>query len=298
MTSWLEICVTVENEAKAEAVADVLQLFAVGDEGVALEQLGDPEDVSPTAMLPEVLVKLYVDEARDSAEFRQTLTAALHDAHFPPPTFNLIRQQDWANAWKEHYKPLRIGKRFWIQPSWEPAANPLPDDLVITLDPGMAFGTGTHATTQLCLAALETYLQTGDDVLDLGTGSGILAIGAAQLGAGQILAVDTDELAIRASAENAAQNSVSSAIELLEGSLNVVERRGWDLVVANILAPIIVGMLQHDEMITYVKPGGVMILSGILAVQTEEVVSNLVEDATVLEVAQQGDWVAIVVQRH
>ena len=296
MNSWLEICVTVENEAKAEAVADVLQLFAVGDEGVALEQLGDPDDVRPTAMLSEVLVKLYVDEVRDSAEFRQSLITALQSKTFPTPTFNLIRQQDWANAWKKHYQPLRIGERFWIQPSWQPAENPAADDLVITLDPGMAFGTGTHETTQLCLAALESYLQAGDDVLDLGTGSGILAIGAAQLGAGVILAVDTDELAMTATAENAAQNHVQSAITLRQGSLNVVERQDWDIVVANILAPIIIEMLQHDGLSRYVKRQGLLILSGILAVQSAEVISHLT-DATVLSIVQQGDWVAIIARR-
>ena len=297
MNNWLEICVTVDNEAKAEAVADVLQLFAVGDEGVALEQLGDPDDVRPTAMLSEILVKLYVDEERDSAEFRQSLTSTLQSKTFPAPTFNLIRQQDWANAWKEHYKPLRIGQRFWIQPSWEPAENTTADDLVITLDPGMAFGTGTHETTQLCLAALEHHLQAGDDVLDLGTGSGILAIGAAQLGAGAILAVDPDALAVTATAENAAQNHVGDAIALRQGSLNVVVRQDWDVVVANILAPIIIEMLQSDGLSRYVKRGGLLILSGILTVQSAEVISHLT-DAAILSVDQKGDWVAIIARRN
>lgn len=296
MSSWLEICVQVENEANAEAVAQVLQLFAVGDEGVAVEQLGDPEDVSPTAMLPEVLVKLYVDEERDSAEFRTTITQKLADTGFPAPTFQRIQQQDWANAWKEHYKPLRIGQRFWIQPTWLPTENPYADDLIIMLDPGMAFGTGTHETTQLCLAALEQYLRLGNAVLDLGTGSGILAIGAALLGANHILAVDTDELAVSATQDNATQNNVAEAIAIQQGSLSVVDNRQWDVVVANILAPTIIQLLQEDDLAEYVKPNGYLILSGILAVQTDEVVANLAE-VSVIDVLQQGDWVAIVAQR-
>ena len=297
MTDWLEICVVTQNEQETEAVADALQLFAIDDEGVAIEQAGDPNDVDPKALLPETLVKLFIDVVRDSAEIRQTITDTLVKQNLPVPTYNIIREQDWANAWKENYKPLRIGKRFWIRPSWLADPAPNSDDIVIQLDPGMAFGTGTHETTRLCLALLEEYVERGSSMLDVGCGSGILAIGAAKLGAQPILAFDNDPLAIDATEQNSADNQVDHLIETQLATLSAMPKAKWDVVVANILAPVLQELLANDSLLDHVESDGVLILSGILDVQAADMVSAIeTAGGTILKQVSDGDWVALVAQ--
>ncbi len=295
--SWLEISVVTENEQQTEAVTDVLQLFALDEEGVATEQLGDPNDVNPTALLPQTLVKLYIDTERDSAEIRTAISNALDERALPTPTYCIIEEQDWAETWKQSIKPLRIGERFWIRPSWIESAPPNVDDIVIELDPGMAFGTGTHETTQLCLALLEKYVRKGMAVLDAGCGSGILAIGAAKLGAAPIVAFDNDPLAIAATVQNSAENQVAAAIDARLGTLTDIAASRWHVVVANILAPILQGMLRKDGLLNYVDQNGVLILSGILAVQSAEICQTIEQvGGRLIEKVQKGDWVALVAQ--
>ncbi|HFC12649.1 MAG TPA: 50S ribosomal protein L11 methyltransferase [Anaerolineae bacterium] len=295
MTNWLEISVTTLSENATEAATDVLQLFALGDEGVAIEQIGDPDDVDPQALLPETLVKLYVDGGRDSAELRQTITQALQDRTLPRPHFNIIKEEDWANAWKDNFKPLRIGKRFWIEPSWIKNSAPHPDDIVLQLDPGMAFGTGTHETTQLCLALLEQYVKPQVSLLDVGTGSGILAIGAAKLGAAPILAFDNDPLAVEATGRNALDNGVAALIQVQEASVAQIKQKGWDIVVVNILAHIIKTLLVDEKLLSFVAKDGVMIFSGILGIQSAEMVTAIqAAGASIVEIIEQGEWIAII----
>jgi ribosomal protein L11 methyltransferase len=181
----------------------------------------------------------------------------------------------------------------------------MPEEVVVRLDPGMAFGTGTHPTTQLCLAALERYVQPGASVLDLGTGSGILAIAAAKLGARPVLGLDIDAEAVRAARENVDANGVGDAVSVELGSLREVidigdlrfEIRGWGLVVANILSSIIVRLLD-EGLARVVAPGGPLILSGILETQAEEV-EQAARQAGLLvsERTQLGDWVAVVARK-
>lgn len=293
---WIEVCVTVSNEADVEAVAALLQLFALGDEGVAVEQLGDPDEVDPMAMLPGTHVKLYMEGARVSAETVQQIEEKLSESGFPSPKISTIREQDWANAWKEHYSAFRVGKRLWIQPNWLENSAPNDDDIVLILDPGMAFGTGTHATTQMCLEALERVIRPNDSVLDVGCGSGILSIAAKKLGADRILGFDNDEIAVTASHYNASLND--TRLDFAEGTLSQFAEKEWDVVVANILAPIIHKLLREDGLLTYVRPSGYLILSGILDVQSAETQQIVAEQGGVVEtVMTQGDWVAIVVRR-
>ncbi|MCA9973857.1 MAG: 50S ribosomal protein L11 methyltransferase [Anaerolineales bacterium] len=271
---WLEISVATDGEA-AEAVAEMLRPFAYQD-GVVLEQLGDETSAEPDALLPTVSVKIYVPGSEDTPALRRRIEENLYHMNrlypVPAPVFKRLADQDWANAWKAHYHPFRIGKRLWIQPSWRTAEQDAADpdaDIILTLDPGMAFGTGTHPTTQMCLELLEELVQPGVCVLDVGTGSGILAVAAAKLGAETVWGIDTDELAVRAATENAAQNGVT--LTVWRGMLPSVERRGWDLVVVNILAPVIVALLRDDGLLRYVAPGGRLILSGIIDTQAEMV---------------------------
>ena len=306
MSYWLEVNVLTDGEG-AEAVAEVLRPFAYND-GVVLEQLGDEANPEHDALETAVTVKIYIPEAEDTPQLRQRLEEIIYHMGrlypIPPPTFRQLQEQDWANAWKAHYHPFRIGKKIWIQPSWlengraaDDGDQAQPEDVVLVLDPGMAFGTGLHPTTQMCLQALEAVLQPGDSVLDVGTGSGILAIAAAKMGAGNVRAFDTDPLAVQTTVENAAQNGVA-AIQVHQGVLADVPLTRWKVVVVNILAHVIVSLLDNDSLLDYVAPGGKLILSGIIEEQLE-VVETAVAQAggQIADKIQVRDWICLIVSR-
>lgn len=307
MTVFTEISVTVDGEA-AEAVAEVLRPFAYQD-GVVLEQLGDPNDPDPLAVEPEVTVKIYVPEKDDTPDLRRRLQEILYHLNrlypVPPPTFKTLEEKDWANAWKEHYHPFRVGQRIWIRPSWydseeegaTTAETATENDVVLMLDPGMAFGTGLHPTTQKCLRALEKIVQPGQQVLDVGTGSGILAIAAVKLGAANVVGVDTDEMAVKTAVANAQQNQVSEQIVVWQGDLSTVTARGWDVVLVNILAPVIIGLLNEGQLMDYVADNGRLVLSGIIDSQAGDVMDAVANaGGHVVETLAVRDWVTLIVQ--
>ena len=303
---WLEVSVITDGEG-AEAIAEALKPFA-HQESVVLEQLGDMDDLDPNALEPAVTVKIYASEERDTPEFRQRIEEVVYQYGrlypIPPPTFRKLEDQDWANAWKEHYHPFRIGEKIWIQPSWidiveetDGVEGVRSDDVILTLDPGMAFGTGLHPTTQMCMRAIEMVVKPGMTVLDVGTGSGILAIAAAKLGASHLLAFDTDALAVKATQENCIKNGVAEKISLFEGTLDQVEEKGWDVVVVNILAPVIIQLFQNDDLMSYVAENGRLILSGIIEEQGEGVETAVAEaGGCVVEKLQVRDWVSYIIQ--
>jgi ribosomal protein L11 methyltransferase len=305
---WLEVSVITDGEG-AEAIAEALKPFA-HQESVVLEQLGDMDDLDPDALEPAVTVKIYASEEDDTLAYRQRIEEVIYQYGrlypIPPPTFRKLEDQDWTNAWKEHYHPFRIGNRIWIQPSWlDPQKKVddsdvdgiLPDDVVLTLDPGMAFGTGLHPTTQMCLRALEAIVEPGMTVLDVGTGSGILAIAAAKLGASRLLAFDTDVLAVKATVENTAKNSVAEKVTVFQGTLDQVEEKNWDVVVVNILAPVIIGLLEDDGLMSYMGGNGRLILSGIIEEQGAGVETAVVDaGGCVVEKLQIRDWVSYIIK--
>lgn len=304
---WLEVSLVVSGEA-AEAVADVLTRFA--PEGVALEATGlvtapDTDETRPTG---EVRVRAYLPAGDDLETRRGQLEEALWHLGqllpLPAPEYKSVAAADWSEAWKANFQPIRIGRRLFIIPAW--LHPPLgPDDVAVRLDPGMAFGTGTHPTTQLCLQAIERHLQPGQALLDLGTGSGILAIAAAKLGAGPILAVDIDEEAVGVARENARANAVAEQLTLETGSLAEVLAgrfgRQWvgvPFVVANILARVIVSLLDEGLSQT-VAPGGLLVLSGILESQAYQVKAALpAQGLTLVAQEQIDDWVAILARKE
>lgn len=305
---WLEVSVVADGEA-AEAVADVLRPLAY-QEGVVLEQApvqqGDPRGPDPTAieLEPEVTVKIYLPGNEDTPAKRQRIREVLYYLGrlypIPEPAFRKLADQDWAEAWKAHYTPFRVGRRLWIRPSWttlEEAA--AADDVILTLDPGMAFGTGLHPTTQMCLQALERLARPGMRVLDVGTGSGILAIAALRLGATSALAVDNDPQAVAAAGENALANGVAGQMDVREGSLSGVTGRGqWDLVLVNILAPVIVSLIQEDGLLDYVTAGGRLLLSGIIDEQAPAVREALAAaGGFVVDEMTVRDWVTLIAGR-
>jgi ribosomal protein L11 methyltransferase len=302
---WLEVSVVTDGEG-AEAVAEALRPFAY-NEGVALEQLGDAINPDPEALEAAVTVKIYRPEDEDTPAIRRRIEEVLYHLGrlypLPPPTFRKLEEKDWANAWKEHYHPFRIGNRIWIQPSWQ-VLDPTnaqeghirPQDVVLTLDPGMAFGTGLHPTTQMCLQALAQFVRPGMRLLDVGTGSGILAIAGAKLGAESLLAIDIDKVAVRTAIANAEQNDVLDRITIQLGTLPMVQEKGWDIVVVNILAPVIVTLLQEAKLLTYVAKDGHLILSGVIDQQAPDVAAAVADAGG--EVEQRytvRDWVTFIV---
>jgi ribosomal protein L11 methyltransferase len=302
VSRWIEITLRVDGEA-AEAAAELLNRY--GYQGVAVEQEGIPPDKLDEDQLPPpttLAVRAYLPDDDRAVETQRQFAEALAYMRlmypFPEPLYRTIAEEDWAEAWKAYYHPIRLGRRIVIRPIWV-EMDTAADDIVIALDPGMAFGTGTHPTTQLCLEAIEDHVQPGHTVLDLGTGSGILAIAAAKLGAGHILAVDIDPVAVAVCIENAAQNGAAERITIQEGSLESVlaSARRFDVLVANILARVIVAMCdQHLGEV--IRPGGMGIFSGILNTQADEVEAALrTTGLTPMARRQQGDWVVIEARR-
>ena len=204
-------------------------------------------------------------------------------------TLRTVEEADWANAWKAFYKPMRVGRHLLVTPPWE-TPDLAPTDIPLVIDPGMAFGTGSHPTTQLCLAALEDYVRPGMTVADIGTGSGILAIAAAKLGAASVLGTDNDPLCVRIAAENAAVNGVSIPTQ------SDFPTGTYDLVVANILADVIIGM--GDPLAQIVRPDGTLIVSGIIDTRESDVRLALEgEGFFPLETRTSGEWVALLFRR-
>lgn len=312
MTNWLEVSLTVNGEL-AEAVADVFARYAPN--GVMTEQAvnftNDEDEGTPVGPIT-VRAYLTADERLD--ETRQKLEESLYYLGMiqplPAPVFKPVADQNWMEAWKVHYRPIPVGRKLIIVPVW--MDSPDPARIPIKIDPGMAFGTGTHPTTQLCLELMEALTEDRgswtatprstvhgpSSVIDVGCGSGILSVAALKLGARQALGVDIDEAAIKNSRENAVNNGVDSAAFLLGlGSVDEVKAGKFafsqaPLVLANILAPVLIRLLEAG-LAELVAPGGAIILSGILDHQAAEVAEAAKQHGLVfVEQKQMGDWVA------
>ncbi len=289
--AWLEIAVEVAG-IDAEAGADTFRQHCPG--GVAIQPSGfqDGDDYVVDGDAPAVVTG-YLPPGAESQRVRRSLRTALRFAPLQSlPRWRRARrlqEGDWRDSWKRYFRPLRIGRRLLVKPSWttyEAAAA----DTVIEIDPGMAFGTGQHPTTAMCLRALESRLSPGEAVLDLGAGSGILAIAAARLGAGRVLALDTDPLAVKAARENAAANRVSGRVEVREGTLP--EGAGgerFDVIVANI-SSVTIGRLA-PSLAAALREGGVLIASGFLDDTVGELGGGFVEAGLSVErVDAEGVW--------
>jgi ribosomal protein L11 methyltransferase len=330
--TWLELSVDVDPEA-VESISELLAREGYNG-GVVVDQPiipgADGPEYSFDASKP-VTLRTYIPVDERVEAVRARVEHALW--HFGqirpvgPLRVRSLEEEDWANAWKQHYTVHHIGERTVIVPSWlEYEAQP--GDIVLRLDPGMAFGTGLHPTTQLCLAFIEHYVKSGASVLDLGCGSGILAVAAARLGA-TVLALDTDPIAVEATRENVTRNDVAGRVTVAEGSLGAgatmghwlswdTETRrqgdketdtspfppvplssllGVDLIVANIIARVLAALAQ--DMADALKPGGTLIASGIIADREQEVVDAFAAARLApRERRQEGDWVALVYQKQ
>ena len=202
-----------------------------------------------------------------------------------------VDEEDWSNAWKKYYHPVQVGEHLVVCPSWE-AYDRKPDDVVLTLNPGMAFGTGTHDTTRLCMELLEKYITPQDTVLDVGCGSGILAITAALLGANKIIGCDIDEVAVKVAGENAALNGVQDRIAFHQGDLTSQVEGSFQIICANIVADVIIRL--SEDVGRYLAKDGIFITSGIIDTREQDVLNALEQNGfQVIERRTSGGWVAL-----
>ncbi|ODV57110.1 MULTISPECIES: 50S ribosomal protein L11 methyltransferase [Lysinibacillus] len=309
---WSELSIHTKNEA-VEAISNILH--EAGASGVVIEdsaefakpredQFGEIYALNEEDFPKDgVIVKAYLSESSFLNETVEEIKAAITNL----TNFNIdigenvvsiveVNEEDWATAWKQYYHPVKISERFTIVPTWEQYTPVSTDELIIELDPGMAFGTGTHPTTVMCLQGLEKVIKEGDTVVDIGTGSGVLSIGAALLGAKNVHALDLDEVAVRSAQENVALNKVEDKVAVFHGNLLDTVKEPADVVVANILAEII--MSFTDDAFTIVKPGGLYVTSGIIGAKRDEVKVALEASGFIIEeVLLMEDWVAIIARR-
>ncbi len=293
---WLELSV----DAPPEFVEPLTEIFRrYGEGGVAVEQRGGynpdegelppaPERVSITAYLP---IDATTDSRRAQIDVGVRLIARL--APISPLRERRISESDWRDGWKEFFHALRVGRRIVICPAWR-EADAREGDIVVRIDPGMAFGTGHHPTTRMCLEMLERMVEPGDRILDVGCGSGILSIAAAMLGAERAVGLEIDPVAARTGRANVETNALGDRVSLLRGTLPSPHAppQSFDIVVANISARVVTDLAAH--LVGCVAQGGALIASGILEERLDGVVAALeAEGATVRERFADGDWVAI-----
>lgn len=303
---WSEVQITTTNEAE-DAVAEAF--YEAGAGGVAIESRDDVSGVWNDPCVnyidegllarpagTSVIKGYFPSDAQTDARVREILLkiAKMPECGLDPGSGELkiveVADEDWANSWKKYFVPTKVSSDITVVPSWESYA-PKEGETIIDMDPGMAFGTGTHETTRLCAEALEKYVAPGMSVVDVGCGTGILSIIAAKAGAGSVIAIDLDPVAVRVTRENAEKNGVADQIKLYEGNLLEALEDGVkaDLVVANILAQAVI--VLASEVGEILAEDGVFIASGIITEYLSDVVDALEENSfTVLETAQMGEW--------
>jgi ribosomal protein L11 methyltransferase len=298
--AWLELSVSVEPEA----VESVSAAFAEYGQGVALEQAVESSRDGDLVHLPPdapVLVKTYLpladpDVERRRIQLEKAVWALGKLRQVGELRVRTIHEADWATAWKDYFFVHRVGERTVIVPSWrESEYQPRERDVVLLLDPGMAFGTGLHPTTRLCLRAAEELVEPGQRVLDVGAGSGILSIAAAHLGAGLVDAIEIESVAAAVCQENVERNAVADIVHVRRGTLEE-PGEAYDLVLANITIRTLLEL--HPLLARSLRPGGRAVLSGVLAERADELldvlrVSGWRHDGT----DQEQDWVALRVSR-
>lgn len=292
---WLELSTRAEAET-VEAIAEIFQQYG---QGVAIEEpfVANPDETYYVDYTQPVRITTYLARDPRAAAQRERIEEALHWLGRLRPVEPLavreIAEQDWENAWKRHFFVRHVGKRLVIVPSWRQYM-PKPGEVVLDLDPGMAFGTGVHPTTRLCLHLLERWLQPAARVLDLGTGSGILAIAAAKLGAGQVVARDVEPTAARVAQENVERNGVAAAVAVAQGTLaSVPAGERFDLALANINLRVLREVLP--ALAARLRPQGAAILSGVLH-EYEPALREAVAAAGLewRERRREKDWIAVV----
>ncbi len=311
--SWLEIEIRTTAEAK-EAVTNILyeadvQGIVIEDPNDILNQDSDKNDWDYIDMsfvenyYEGVLIKGYFEKDEFIDDKIQTIKEKVHML----PTYDLnigsgeiftseVEDKDWNSEWKKYFKPVKIGNSIIIKPTWEEYSDKK-DDIIINIDPGLAFGTGTHETTSMCIEEIEKHIKNSDIVLDIGTGTGILAIAAAKLGAQNVIGIDVDENCVRTAKENVKHNQENAKVKIIKGNLLDSISEEADVVIANIIADIIIDITNYIG--NYLKKDGIFISSGILVDKLEEVENSLLNNEfDILHTAQKGEWACITAKKR
>lgn len=299
MNDWLELTIktAADNLEETEAVAVMAAKGGIYTEDYSsLEK--EVEEIARIDLIDEELLKkdrnialvhMFISPEDEPQGVILYLKERLPDAEI---SMGNVSEEDWANNWKRFYKPFPVGKKLYVKPQWEEADERAEGRETLILDPGMAFGSGTHETTRLCLEMLENFITPETKLLDVGCGSGILAIAGMKLGAKKAVAVDIDALAVKVANENAEINKVGGKIEFICGDLAEKVTGEFDLIVANIVADVIIRLTKDIK--TFLKKGGVFVASGIIDSREEEVV-NAVKACglSITEIARDKGWVAL-----
>ena len=310
---WTEVLIKVDPQA-VEAVTDIL--YGLGAQGVAIDEPVDVQRLREDELywdyIDEKLLENDTEETKIMAYFSEEETnlpekiAVIKEKIRNLTEFGLsigsgtvelsnVNQEDWESAWKQYFKPVHVTDRIVVKPEWE-EYSPQEGEIVIEIDPGMAFGTGTHETTSMCINQIEKNLKAGDRVIDIGSGSGILSMAAVLLGAEKATGVDLDPVAVRVALENVELNNLQDKIDILHGNLTDVIREKADIVVANIMADIILILLEDVR--EFIKDDGLFISSGIIQEKRAAVEARLLEkNFSIVEVETKGEWCAITAQK-
>ena len=310
---WIELIVHTTTDGSDE-VSSVL--MEAGASGTMIEDRADVPDPSKPhgiweiidpklidSMPEDVLVHAWFEPDARLQQLLDSIRGSLSLLHSADGRFGslfletrAVNDEAWKDVWKKYYKPFYAGRHLVVKPTWE-TFTPRPEDKVIEIDPGMAFGSGTHETTSMCLSLLEETVKGQESVIDVGTGSGILAIGAALFGAGKVLAVDIDPDAVRVAAENVKHNGVDSIVSVREGNLLDHVDMVCDICVANIISDVIISFAAPLK--KHIRPGGLFICSGIVSCRADEVRSAL-ENAPyeILRCVTKGEWTAFLARRN
>jgi ribosomal protein L11 methyltransferase len=304
---WMEVTIVTSSEA-VEALSGIL--YNTGVKGVSIEDSqdiefkkknpGDWDYFDETLLMVEdgAIVKGYYKQDEHLDEYLRYIKDSVNnleqfgiDKGKGLITMSKVNEEDWENNWKKYYKPTKVGNRVVVKPIWENYETK-DEEIIVELDPGMAFGTGTHETTRMCIKALEKYVKPDSTVFDIGTGSGILSITAAKLKAKEVIGVDLDPVAVNSASENVKYNDIDN-IKILHGNLMEVVKGKADIVVANIIADVIIFLV--DGVKDFIAEGGRFISSGIILDRKDDVVKKLEESGFVVEeVNVEGEWVCIV----
>lgn len=308
---WIEVFVKTTSEFEEE-VTNIL--YEANIQGIIIEDFQDVLDleknkndwdiIDPDLLnnyYEGIIIKGYLEEDDDVEEKIDFIKEKIHglprydlDIRDTEVEINTIEETDWNQEWKKHFKPFPVGKNFLIKPSWEEIDEDT-ERKIIEIDPGMAFGTGTHATTLMCLEALENYLKEDDLVYDIGTGSGILAIAAGKLGANSI-GIDIDEDSVRTAKDNVKLNKCVDSIKIIKGNLLNKAMDKADIIISNIIADAIINM--SGNLNKFLKDSGIFIASGILENKKEEVIQALKANKfEILETSVMDEWLCIVARK-
>ena len=307
---WYEIRVNTTDEA-SDAVSEMLTSMGAG--GVAIM---DPFDIRKELLKPntldyaddeflaslgdEVVIKAYFQNGLDINELLKQINDGLKnvsqflDVGKGLEGYGEIDDEDWSTSWKKYYKPFKLTDRIIIKPTWE-EYEAQPKDIIVEMDPGMAFGTGTHETTQMCSILLDKYMRDECEVLDVGCGTGILSIIAAKLGASKVEAIDIDEVAVKVTKENISINKENSKINAFKGILSDLKQDNnkFDIVIANIIANVIIDLSSIIPY--YLKKNSLFITSGIIKDRKQDVLDSCLNNGmTLIETLEMGEWVAMV----